>query len=160
MRQPAVGLLQIEPLKKPAKCCTAHFNNLLFRFRPTKHILFKTLHPDTETIVSPVQDLDYIPFPVAECKITPREKIKFKLFLHHQRQTVYGFTHIRGAKSNKHPHCSFATVNHNCSRVAITFFRTVEEKLFLICTWNCLDPTISTRPASTEVVGTAGRVNG
>ena len=73
-----MSLLHIETLEEPVQCGPAYLDNLLLRFGPTKYILFQTLHPEAETVFSPVQDFNDITFSITKSKIAAGKKIERK----------------------------------------------------------------------------------
>ncbi len=72
-------MIKIQTIKEPAKNFGAYLKHLLLRFRPYENFLFKLFHPNTKAVAGPIENLDYIPLPIAKGKKTTGEKIELEM---------------------------------------------------------------------------------
>jgi hypothetical protein len=75
-----MGMIKVKAMKKPTECLSTNLHYLRFTVRPTEIIFLETLHPDAKPIFSPIKDLDYIPFSVAESKQAPGKQVQIEMF--------------------------------------------------------------------------------
>ena len=79
-------------------------NSLLEQHRKMKCALFEPLVPDRVTVAVPMQYFNAIGTLVSENEKMPRQWVLPNDILRHRCQAVEAATHVRGARTQKHPH--------------------------------------------------------
>lgn len=93
-----MSLADFQSIQKPTQFPAADSDNpgAVF-FGPTKLSLFQTTVIQPEAVVIPVENLNFVPAPVAENKKRGREGVQREAHADQSRQSVDGFAHIRDA---------------------------------------------------------------
>lgn len=93
-----MSLADFQPIQKPTQFPAADSDNpgTIF-FGPTKFSLFQTTVIQPEAVMIPVENLNFVPAPVAKNKKRGRKGVQGEAPADQSRQSVDGFAHIRDA---------------------------------------------------------------
>jgi len=109
---------KIQPIQKPLKFLFADHDHFFGTPGPLEPVLLQSFVPEAKAVFIPVKNLDHVTFPIAEHKQVAGKGILAKMLLHHDRQSIDGFAHVRAADSQVHQ--CIAQRQHHSPRTAAT----------------------------------------